>query len=198
MITRHLDIGCGPCPRNPFSCDEVYAVDLALPAGIDTSKFVRANLSLEPIPFPDSTFDSVSAFDFLEHVPRILPRADGQGTRFPFVELMNEIHRVLKPRGRLYAVTPAYPSPEAFQDPTHVNIITEGSWRYFCGDLPAARMYGFKGDFEMQRNERALHPEAFKPMEPISWWRQHRRRRLLRTGRLSHLLWEFVCVKQGS
>lgn len=195
MITRHLDIGCGSFPRNPYNCDEVYAVDLALPEGIDTSKFVQANLSLEPIPFPDSTFDSVSAFDFLEHVPRILPRADGNGTRFPFVELMNEIHRVLKPRGRLYAVTPAYPSPEAFQDPTHVNIITDGSWRYFCGDLPAARMYGFEGNFEMQRNERALHPEAFKPLEPINWWRRYRRRRLLRTGRLSHLTWEFVCVK---
>lgn len=98
MITRYLDIGCGPCPRNPYHCDEVFAVDLALPAGISSSQFVQANLSLEPIPFPDSSFDSVSAFDFLEHVPRVLQTSDGSGTRFPFVELMNEIHRVLKRR----------------------------------------------------------------------------------------------------
>jgi SAM-dependent methyltransferase len=196
MMTKHLDVGCGPCPRNPYNCDEVFAVDLSLPPDVDLSKFVHANLSLEPIPFPDSTFDSVSAFDFLEHVPRVLATLDGRGTRFPFVELMNEIHRVLKPGGRFYAVTPAYPSPEAFQDPTHVNIITEGTWRYFCGVQPQARMYGFVGDFELSLNQRALFPEAFKPETPIGWWRKHRRNRLLKTHRLSHLQWEFICLKR--
>ena len=197
MATRHLDLGCGPCPRNPYGCDEVHAVDLALPAGMDTARFTQANLSLEPIPHADSSFDSISAFDFLEHVPRVLATPDGRSTRFPFIELMNQIHRVLKPAGRFYALTPAYPSPEAFQDPTHVNIITEGTWRYFCGEPPQARMYGFTGNFEMQRNERALYPEAFEPTVPIGWRRQHRRNRLLKTGRLSHLMWEFVCVKPG-
>jgi hypothetical protein len=56
-------------------------------------------------------------------------------------------------------------------------------------------MYGFTGAFEMRRNERALYPEAFEPTQPVGWRRQHRRRRLLSTGRLSHLMWEFVCVK---
>ena len=198
MPTRHLDLGCGPCPRNPYGCDEVHAVDLALPAGMDTARFTQANLSLGPIPHPDSSFDSISAFDFLEHVPRVLATSDGRGTRFPFIELMNQIHRVLKPSGRFYALTPAYPSPEAFQDPTHVNIITEGTWRYFCGEPPQARMYGFTGNFEMRRNERALYPEAFEPTVPVGWRRQHRRNRLLKTGRLSHLMWEFVCVKPGA
>lgn len=196
--TRHLDLGCGPCPRNPYRCDEVHAVDLALPPEIDPSRFRRANLSVDPIPHSDSSFDSVSAFDFLEHVPRVLATADGRGTRLPFVELMNEIHRVLRPGGRFYALTPAYPSPEAFQDPTHVNIITEGTWRYFCGPAPQARPYGFRGGFEMRRNERALYPEAFEPMLAVGWRRQYRRRRLLNSGRLSHLMWEFVCVKPGA
>lgn len=195
MSSRHLDIGCGGVPRNPYHCDEAHGVDIALAAGADPRLFRQANLSLEPVPHPDSSFDSVSAFDFLEHVPRVLSTADGRGTRFPFIELMNEIHRVLKPGGRLYALTPAYPNAEAFQDPTHVNIITDGTWRYFCGSPPQGRIYGFTGEFEMRRNERALYPEAFEPTQPVGWWRRRRRRRLEDSGRLSHLMWEFVCVK---
>ncbi len=195
MTTYHLDLGCGPCPRNPYHCDEVHAVDIALVPGVDASRFRPANLSLEPIPHPDSRFDSVSAFDFLEHVPRVLVTPDGRGTRFPFVELMNQIHRVLKPNGLFYALTPAYPSPEAFQDPTHVNVITEGTWAYFCGPSPQARPYGFTGNFEMRRNERALFPEAFEPTLAIGWRRRRRGSRLANTGRLSHLMWEFACVK---
>ncbi len=198
MTTRHLDLGCGPCPRNPYGCDEVHAVDLKAPDGMEARLFRQANLSLEPIPHPDSSFDSISAFDFLEHVPRVLGTADGRGTRFPFVELMNQIHRVLKPAGRLYALTPAFPRPEAFADPTHVNIITEQTWRYFCGAEPMGRMYGFAGQFEMLQNDWALYPEAFVPgatLATLSWRRRYRHWRLNRSGRLSHLKWEFACLK---
>jgi SAM-dependent methyltransferase len=197
MTTRHLDLGCGPFPRNPYGCDEVHAVDLVLPEGIDRSRFSSVNLSLEPIPYPESTFDSISAFDFIEHVPRVLATADGRNTRFPFVELMNEIHRVLKPGGRFYAVTPGYPRPEAFHDPTHVNFITQGTAMYFCGAQPGARMYGFKGDFEMLRNEWALHPEAYTPSIALTLLRRFKRWRRGRMGGLSHLAWEFSCVKPG-
>jgi SAM-dependent methyltransferase len=197
MTTRHLDLGCGAKPRNPYGCDEVHGVDIAAPPGGDAGRLRIANLSVDPIPHPDSSFDSVSAFDFLEHVPRVLATANGRSTRFPFIELMNEIHRVLKPGGRLYALTPAYPSGETFQDPTHVNFITEQTWRYFCGEQPMARPYGFTGQFELMRNERALYPEVYTPLVPVRWRRRYRRWRLLRSGRLSHLIWEFACVKSA-
>ncbi len=199
-ITRHLDLGCGPHPRNPYHCDELHAVDLVLPVGAKTNAqqaphFKCANLSLQPIPHLDSSFDSVSAFDFLEHVPRILATPDGMSTRFPFIALMDEIHRVLKQRGRFYALTPAYPSPEAFQDPTHVNIITDETWRYFCGETPMARPYGYKGHFELLRNERALHPYGFDALKPLDKEKTKLRKRLLREGKLPHLMWEFLCIK---
>ncbi|MFC5576555.1 hypothetical protein ACFPOA_00835 [Lysobacter niabensis] len=83
------------------------------------------------------TFTSVSAFDFIEHIPRLLPTADGRDTTFPFINLMNEVRRVLDHGGRFHAVTPAFPYPHAFTDPTHVNFITHKTHEYFCGDKPA-------------------------------------------------------------
>jgi SAM-dependent methyltransferase len=195
MITKHLDLGCGPCPRNPYNRDEVHAVDLVAPEGMEPRLFRLANLSLEPIPYPDSTFDSISAFDFIEHIPRILSTADGLNTRFPFVGLMDEIHRTLKPGGLFYALTPAYPHAATFQDPTHVNAITNITSVYFCGEHPLARMYGYRGRFEALRNDWAMYPEDFVPGTILGWRRRLRRWRLKRSGRLSHLVWEFVCVK---
>jgi SAM-dependent methyltransferase len=195
MTTRHLDVGCGPIPRDPYGRSELYAVDLVLPAGVDLERFRQANLSLEPIPFADSSFDSVSAFDFLEHVPRVLATAQGRATRFPFVELMDEFHRVLKPGGRLYAVTPAFPRPEAFVDPTHVNVITDQTWTYFCGERPTARLYGYRGSFELLRNEWAQFPDALNSSARLGWRRRLSRWWNIRRGRHSHLLWEFACVK---
>jgi SAM-dependent methyltransferase len=152
---RHLDLGCGKRPRNPYGrallCGtDVRALqpeDLPDPA-ID---YRVANVVLDPIPWPDHHFGSVSAFDFIEHVPRLLMTPDGRSTVFPFVRLMDEVWRVLAPGGCFYALTPAYPSPQAFQDPTHVNIITDQTHTYFCGERPLGRIYGFSGQFEVMR-----------------------------------------------
>jgi len=192
---RHLDLGCGSAPRNPYGRRELCGVDILQLESTAHIEFRRANVVLEPIPFPDSHFGSVSAYDFIEHVPRVLPTADGRATCFPFVRLMDEIWRVLAPGGRLYSVTPAFPGPEAFQDPTHVNFITDKTWRYFCSDAPMARCYGYAGQFEMIRNEWAMFPEAFVPDSLLTWQRRFKRWRLERRQRLSHLIWEFECVK---
>jgi SAM-dependent methyltransferase len=143
-LTRLLDIGCGPIPRNFFSADEVYGIDVAPMA---SSFIATVDLAVEPIPFGDSEFEFVTAFDFIEHVPRVLyvPHR-----RNAFVELMNEIYRVLKPDGRFYSHTPAYPHGAAFRDPTHVNIITEETFPiYFDDRHRLASVYGFKGSFKI-------------------------------------------------
>jgi hypothetical protein len=146
-MTISLDIGCGPQPKNPFNADQVVGIDIRedLDKGIH-----RADLIIEPIPFGDDTFDFVSAYDFLEHVPRILYMPE---RRHPFVELMNEIYRVLKMGGHFVSFTPAYPHGEAFRDPTHVNIITEETFLYFNRENRWATMYGYKGAFNISRQE---------------------------------------------
>ena len=147
---RHLDLGCGKFPRNPYARGTLCGVDIRPLQASDTFDYRLANLSLQPIPWDDGSFGSVSAFDFIEHVPRVL--ADGAGgTRFPFIDLMNEVWRVLAPGGLFYALTPAYPYAAAFTDPTHVNVITAQTHEYFCGDAPMGRMYGFRGGFDAQR-----------------------------------------------
>jgi SAM-dependent methyltransferase len=152
--SKHLDLGCGANPRNPFGAEFLYGVDIM--KRVDESQqnnftYVSANVVLDPIPFPDNTFDSISAYDFLEHVPRIL-YVEGK-TVFPFVDIMSEIHRVLKPGGTLYAITPVYPKRSAFVDPTHVNFLTVDSYKYFCYPNNWASMYGFKGSFVMEENK---------------------------------------------
>ena len=142
-----VDLGSGVFPRNPFRCHKSIGIDLK-----KSSDVMSHDLSTGSIPLPDVSVSVVTAFDFLEHVPRVLPSHAGSNSlsiRFPFVELLNETHRILAPGGLFFSITPAYPWPMAFSDPTHVNTITEETMaNYFC--LPAlwARLYGFDGAFE--------------------------------------------------
>lgn len=192
--TRHLDLGCGDKPRNPFLRDELHGIDIFPRHEPGRYEIRKGNLALEPIPYPDGYFDSVSAYDFLEHVPRLLMSGDGQSTRFPFVELMNEIWRVLKPEGVLYAVTPLYPHPAVFQDPTHVNFLTLQSHTYFTRPMLLARMYGFVGDFMVRRIEPLCPRGDYEPV--YRSFRQQLRglNRVLRK-RNSHVLWELSANK---
>ena len=150
---RTLDIGCGEFPRNLFESSNAFGCDIR---GSDDGSVLGVDLFNEPIPFPDKFFDYVTAYDFIEHVPRVLVSPTGK-TRFPFIDLMNEIYRVLKPGGIFFSKTPAFPSKEVFQDPTHVNIITEDTFpMYFCSDAQNglhAKIYGFNGSFTLISQE---------------------------------------------
>ena len=142
-LSAALDIGSGPNPRNPFACDTSYGVDIRCTDEI--KNVVGCRLGYEDLPFNDLYFDVVTAFDVLEHIPRN-NLTDGEPS-FPFIICMNEIWRVMKVGGIFYSETPCYPMPQSFQDPTHVNIMTEDTLKlYFCGDC-WARIYGFKGSF---------------------------------------------------
>jgi SAM-dependent methyltransferase len=143
-----LDIGSGPQPCNPFNADHVRGIDIVEAA---SEHVICADLFGGSIPFADDKIDFITASQFIEHVPRVAI-VDGN-THLPFIELMNELHRILKRGGLFYSATPAFPYKSAFVDPTHVNIITEETFPYyFCTDPhsgPWARRYGFNGVFEM-------------------------------------------------
>ena len=156
-----LDLGSGPAPRNPFEAREIHGVDIR---SYESNNVTYADLSSGIIPFPSNTFDFISAYDVLEHIPRVI--SNNGKMIFPLVMLMNEIFRVLKSDGIFFNIQPCYPFKESFQDPTHVNIMTEDTMNlYFCE--PAwARIYGYEGSFSMM-SEGWVGPKYYSFLKKI-------------------------------
>lgn len=195
MSSHHLDLGCGGKVRNPYKRDRLYGLDI-IDKVDDTSiyKYSVANLTFEKIPFEDDSFDSVSAYDFLEHVPRVLQSQERNKTRYPFVEVMNEIWRVVKNNGLFYASTPCYPCQEIFVDPTHVNFITENSHIYFTDPLCAAKMYGFVGRFNVVRVKRINPRYEYEPV-CLTFIQKWKKMEDMFKKKNTHILWEFRVIK---
>jgi len=119
MMTKHMDIGCGSNPRNLYNCDQLYGIDIIeevslnskiVPSDIhayygrqvvkgrENFHYIQGNAVLNPSPFDDNSFDSISAYDFIEHIPKLV--SDNKNNiRFPVIHFMNEAYRVLKPNG---------------------------------------------------------------------------------------------------
>jgi SAM-dependent methyltransferase len=109
---RILDVGCG---INKFP----GAI------GIDRNAASRADVLVDldrfPYPFRDGSFDSVRAIHVIEHVADV-------------IRSVEEFHRLLRPKGRLFLVTPHYTDFSSFCDPTHRWHLNSFSFRYFTGD----------------------------------------------------------------
>ncbi len=194
MKTKHLDVGCGNDPRNPFNQDSLHGVDI-INQKIDVNFYYKkVNIILESLPYENSYFDSISAYDFIEHIPRFA--IIDSHTTFPFINFMNEAYRVLKPGGVFYAITPCYPRMEAFTDPTHVNFITKKTHTYFTFPNLAGSMYGFNGKFRVIKVKKVKASQVGK--EGRLWII-----RLLKDVlysilyiKKSHIIWKFEAIKE--
>ena len=73
--SRHLDVGCGSRPQNPFNCDELHGVDLGCrhDSGFE---YKQCNVIREPLPYEHSYFDSVLAFSIFQDLPPSVIRPD--------------------------------------------------------------------------------------------------------------------------
>ena len=108
-MPRILDVGCGP-NKTPGA----IGVDMN-PA---TSADVIAHCDQGALPFADNSFDEVRAIHLIEHVADVL-------------KTMEEFHRITRPGGIIYLVTPHYTDFSYFRDPTHRWHLNTFSFIYF-------------------------------------------------------------------
>lgn len=142
-----VDLGCGTTPSNRFNVNNIYGLDLH---ENKSTGVYKCRLGFEKIPFEDNSIDYLTAYDLLEHIPRYSDHSDIGHT--PFIYLMNECFRVLRPGGVFLSQTPIYPYLGAFQDPTHNNIMTVDTFRmYFSNEKHnLADHYGVTANFKIK------------------------------------------------
>lgn len=89
-----------------------------------------------PWPTGDRSVDSIRAAHVMEHIPAGADR----------IAVMNEAHRVLRPRGVFEIRVPNALSGtwHAFADPTHVSFWCVESFHYFDGLFAANADYGIR------------------------------------------------------
>lgn len=153
-----VDLGCG------FRKQGNLGIDVTSEG---TTADLICRLGFELIPLDDEVADAISCRDFLEHIPKAYFSEREQALRYPVIDLMNEIWRILKPGGSFTSVTPCYPAVEAHRDPTHLSVWTLESMPYFCGRFPVAKVYGVRTNFVLEENRSDgfyLHAILRKPV----------------------------------
>lgn len=124
-----LDIGCGSNKQPGF-----VGIDMLDLPGVD----IIHDLEVTPWPLPDECVLTAIASHVLEHI---------NPHKGVFINVMDEIWRILKPRGQFALVVPHASSHGYAQDPTHCNPINETTFHYFDPDPEGAnigqQLYGF-------------------------------------------------------
>jgi hypothetical protein len=94
-----LDLGCGKNKREGFTGVDAIAFDT-----VD----VQLDIGTSPWPWGDNTVEEAHCSHFVEHL-----------TASQRIHFVNELHRVLIPRGRASVITPHWASNRAYGDLTH-------------------------------------------------------------------------------
>lgn len=142
-----LDIGCGDNKQG----EDFVGMDVRELKGVD----IVHNIEQFPYPLPNESCSMVVASHVLEHInpastdPRliglvklllknkVISKQDvgkyiGQVETFGiFFTFMNEIWRIMKPGGTFAFIVPYAGSPGFYQDPTHINNVSEATLAYF-------------------------------------------------------------------
>jgi SAM-dependent methyltransferase len=105
----NLDLGCGRLKRPGWiGIDRVDLPEVDIVADLE-----------DGLPFlADNSVDEINAHSFLEHIHN-------------FETLMREMHRVLKPDGRLLVFVPHFSNPYYYSDYTHTRFFGLYSFDYF-------------------------------------------------------------------
>ena len=134
-----LDIGCG---SRKF--EGSIGLDSRNLSGVDIVTDISKKL-----PFLNNTLDEIRANFVFEHSDN-------------FIFLMEEIYRILTPIGRVECRVPYWSSDSQWKDPTHHQVITEETFRYFSDDKWYGSDYGFNANYKILH----IHYNYYS-----GWWR---------------------------
>lgn len=141
-----LDIGGGANPNPGFVNIDI----LPLPQ-VD----IVWDLEETPWPLPDECVLTATASHVLEHI---------NPHKGVFINVMNEIWRVLKPGGQFAFVVPHASSHGYQQDPTHCNMINETTMHYFDPDPEGSnigqQLYGFYRPMPWKIERQYFNPQG--------------------------------------
>jgi SAM-dependent methyltransferase len=149
-LPDRLNLGCGTDIRAGY----VNLDSAALP-GVD----VVHDIGERPLPFDAESFDEILCKDVLEHVE--------------LVPTMRELHRILRPGGRLRVIAPHFTSAAAWVDPTHRTAFSVETFGFFArSGAKFARSYYFDFVFERMESARIVfHRYRWQPwnyaLEPL-------------------------------
>jgi len=125
---------------------------------------VRHDLLSIPWPFPDGAFDLVYASHVLEHVPPIVVERDGVKRDVLFL-VFEEIHRVLKPGGRLALRVPWGSTQAALSHIQHYRQFRP-EWLHYFHPEHEERHYS-RARFVVERWRRTRGTTSLRA--PYSW-----------------------------
>ena len=114
-----LLLGCGNDRRKKLTFEHIpteWTQLVTLDISAEAKPDVVHDLNVMPLPFEDSQFDEIHAYEVLEHV-------GWQGDWRFFFRQFDEFWRILKPGGYLCATVPMWDSPWAWGDPGHTRVL---------------------------------------------------------------------------
>jgi SAM-dependent methyltransferase len=181
-MLRELLIGCGSrrdkrlvSPGESEEWGDLTTLDI----NADHKPDVVWDLNVRPLPFADDTFDTIRAFDVLEHLGR-------QGDYRAFFDEWSEWWRLLKPGGIFYGISPHWSSAWAWLDPGHTRamgpelflFLSQPNYEVEVGYTPMSDYrFCFRADFDLihsvvdggafQFGLRAIKPSRIK--ESVQW-----------------------------
>jgi SAM-dependent methyltransferase len=121
-MKTELLIGCGNNRKKKMHPEGFPEWEnlITLDISEDCRPDVVHDLEKFPYPFEDNTFDEIHAYEVLEHTGT-------QGDWKFFFDQFEELHRILKPGGRIFGTVPLWSSIWAWGDPSHKRVLSRAS-----------------------------------------------------------------------